>query len=89
MSPWVDFTGSGESVRRNDGKDAILRASDVPRRRAAYAAGADVDGSADLTPQRGPSGLPPTLIQCGSDELFLSEGRELATRMEAAGRPSS
>jgi len=87
MSPWVDLTRSGESVRTNDGKDAILRAGDVARKASDYAAGADVADprisplNADL------SGLPRTLIQCGSEELFLSEGSELASRMETAGTP--
>ena len=87
MSPWVDLTTSGESVRANDGKDAILRAKAIPRHAAAYAGGLDLADprispiNADL------SGLPPALIQCGSDELFVSEDKELASRLEAAGAP--
>ena len=85
MSPWVDLTLSGESIHLNDGKDAILRAKDLPQHTEAYAGHLDLADprvsplNADL------AGLPPALIQCGSDELFLSEGRELATRLEAAG----
>ena len=88
MSPWVDLTRSGESVRANDGKDAILRAKDdLAARRRVRRRSLDVADprisplNADL------SGLPPTLIQCGSDELFVSEGTELASRLEAAGTP--
>ncbi len=85
MSPWVDLTSSGESIRANDGKDAILRANAIPKHARAYAGGlalADPRISplfADL------AGLPPALIQCGGDELFLSEGSVLASRLEAAG----
>lgn len=85
MSPWVDLTRSGASVRANDGKDAILRASDTAKKASAYAAEADLSDprisplNADL------AGLPLTLIQCGSEELFVSEDSELASRMEAAG----
>lgn len=87
MSPWVDLTRSGASVRSNDGKDAILRASDVARKASAYAAGANV-ADPRISPLRADlSGLPPTLIQCGSDELFVSEGSDLASRMDAAGTP--
>jgi epsilon-lactone hydrolase len=85
MSPWVDLTLSGESIHANDGKDAILRAKDLPRHTKAYAG--DIDPAdprvsplnADL------AGLPPALIQCGSDELFLTECNELAARLERAG----
>ncbi|HYH60304.1 MAG TPA: alpha/beta hydrolase [Solirubrobacterales bacterium] len=87
MSPWVDLSQSGESVRVNDGKDAILRASDVARKASSYAAGADFADS-QISPLNAElSGLPPTLIQCGSDELFVSEGSELAARMETAKTP--
>lgn len=85
MSPWVDLTLSGESVGANDGKDAILRAKHLPPLAAAYAAGLELSDprisplNADLT------GLPPALIQCGADELFLSEDAELASRLDAAG----
>ena len=85
MSPWVDLTASGDSIQTNEGKDAVLRAKDLSRHAAAYAGGFDVADprlspiNADL------AGLPPTLIQCGSDELFLSEGTEFSARLEAAG----
>ena len=87
MSPWVDLTVSGESIHANDGKDAVLRAKDIPKHAAAYAGGLDV-----ADPRLSPlfadlAGLPPTLIQCGNEELFFSEGTEFASRLEAAGTP--
>lgn len=85
MSPWVDLTLSGETITTNDGKDAILRAADLPRHVAAYARGQD-PGDPRLSPLNADlAGLPPALIQCGSDDLFLSEDTELAGRIEAAG----
>ncbi|MDQ3728219.1 MAG: alpha/beta hydrolase [Actinomycetota bacterium] len=88
MSPWVDLTGSGESMRANAGKDALLRAGDLPPLARAYAGDLALDD-----PRVSPLGaelgrLPPTLIQAGGDELFLSEGTELATRLEEAGTPA-
>lgn len=85
MSPWADLTLSGESVERNDGKDAILRRRQLPPHVRAFAG--DIDPA---DPRVSPlnaelAGLPPTLIQCGADELFLSEDTELASRLEAAG----
>ena len=87
MSPWVDLTSSGESIRANDGKDAILRANDMPRHAKAYAGGLDL-ADPRLSPMYADlAGLPPTLIQCGDEELFLSEASVLASRLEAAGTP--
>lgn len=85
MSPWVDLTLSGASIRANDGRDAILRAKQLRKHTNSYAPGIDRADprispiNADL------AGLPPALVQCGSDELFLSESTELAARLEAAG----
>jgi acetyl esterase/lipase len=85
MSPWVDLTMSGESVRKNDGKDAILRARYLPRHAGAYAGGLDL-----ADPRISPLGadlaaLPPALIQCGSEELFASESVAFSARLESAG----
>ena len=85
MSPWVDLTGSGESVRANDGKDATLRAPYLPPLARAYAAGLDL-GDPRLSPLGADlSALPPCLIQAGGDELFLSECTQLATNLQAVG----
>lgn len=88
MSPWVDLTGSGESVRFNDGKDAILRAAYLPAHAQAYAGGLDLADPRISPLYADLSGLPSALIQCGSEELFLSEGTALAARMEEAGSPA-
>jgi acetyl esterase/lipase len=83
MSPWVDLTLSGESVRANDGKDAILRASDLPKSAKAYTGGLDTADPRVSPVYAELGGLPPALIQCGDEELFLSEGTVLASRLEA------
>ena len=85
MSPWVDLTGAGESMRTNAEKDALLRPRHLPPLARAYAGDLALDD-----PRISPLGaslgqLPPTLIQVGGDELFLSEGTELAGRLETAG----
>jgi epsilon-lactone hydrolase len=85
MSPWVDLTLSGDSIAANDGKDALLRRKHLRPHVDAFTGSLDPADprisplNADL------SGLPPTLIQCGSDELFLSENIELASRLEKSG----
>ena len=87
MSPWVDLTCSGESITANDGADANLRARDVVRHAQVYAG--DVGrGDPHVSPLNADlSNLPPSLIQCGADELFLSENTELAARLDAAETP--
>jgi acetyl esterase/lipase len=87
MSPWVDLTASGESIRENDGKDAILRAKDIPKNTAAYAGELDVADPRVSPLHADLAGLPPTLIQCGDEELFFSEGTVLSSRLKAAGTP--
>jgi epsilon-lactone hydrolase len=87
VSPWVDLTLSGESITANDGLDANLRAKDLPRHVQGYAAGMD-PGDPRISPLNADlSGLPRALIQCGGDELFLSEDTGLASRLRSAGSP--
>ena len=89
MSPWVDLTSSGESISANDGKDAILRANDLPRHAKAYAGGLDL-ADPRLSPMYADlAGLPPTLIQCGDEELFLSEASRARLAAGGGGKPPS
>lgn len=85
ISPWVDLTASGASVRSLDGVDAVLR-RDFLKASAERYAGELTTGDPRVSPLFGDlAGLPPTLIQTGAEELFLSENRELAAGLEAAG----
>ena len=87
MSPWVDLTASGESILANDGKDAILRANALPKHAKAYAGGLDLADPRISPLYADLADLPPTLIQCGAEELFFSESTVLASRTEVAGTP--
>ncbi|MEJ7875069.1 MAG: alpha/beta hydrolase [Solirubrobacterales bacterium] len=85
MSPWVDLAGAGESIGSNAQNEALLRAGDLPPLARAYAGDLNL-GDPRVSPLNAELGqLPPTLIQAGGDELFLSECTELASRLEAAG----
>ena len=84
MSPLVDLLLKGPSLKANQGKDWIT----LERIRAiiaAYMAGHDLCHPwasplyADL------SGLPPLLIQVGSHELLLDDGRRLARKAQDQG----
>ena len=85
ISPWTDLTNEAESYRTHADRDPLVFQEDIDRWRDAYLAGTD-----PRTPLASPlhadlSGLPPLLIQVGSEEVLLDDSRELARRCEAAG----
>lgn len=85
LSPWVDLTFSGESVRTNARREFI-----IPMRMIHQGA-AMVLGNADpREPTISPlfadlRGLPPLFIQVGTEEILLDDARRLAERAESAG----
>ena len=85
ISPWTDLTNEAPSYRTHADRDPLVFQEDIDRWGGAYLAGAD-----PRTPLASPlhadlSGLPPLLIQVGSEEVLLDDSRGLATRCEAAG----
>ncbi|TGY90420.1 alpha/beta hydrolase [Marinicauda algicola] len=85
ISPWTDLTMSGDSAKTLDGIDPMLRAHYLDKGAAIYAGKTD-RAHPDCSPLFGDlSGLPPTLIQVGSDEVLLDDSTRLAQRLEAAG----
>ena len=85
ISPFADMTGSGESVATNDGVDPDLNWASLAPGAKAYAG----DVSAEH-PQVSPvfadyNGLPPTLIQVGSEEILLSDAIRIAEQAAASG----
>lgn len=84
ISPWTDFTLSGESQRSHAARDPLLSAAWLRQATAAFAGGATLPApllESDL------SALPPTLVQVGSEEILLSDSERLAARAQAAGVP--
>ena len=85
ISPWTDLTNEAESYRTHADRDPLVFREDIDRWGAAYLAGAD-----PRTPLASPlyaelSGLPPLLVQVGSEEVLLDDSRKLGARCEAAG----
>jgi acetyl esterase/lipase len=85
LSPWTDLTGSGDSVLLNADKDLIIEPTALKPAAELYLGGADPH-----TPLASPlfanlSGLPPLLIQVGSDEILLSDATSFAERAQGAG----
>jgi epsilon-lactone hydrolase len=85
ISPWIDLTGGGASYGTKAASDPIVTRDGVMEMARAYVGQHDARAPlvsplfADLT------GLPPLLIQVGSEEVLLDDAVALAQRAEAAG----
>ena len=74
LSPWTDLALAGASVKLHADADPMVDVRELTRAAEYYLAGAD-----------DPAGLPPTLIQVGSDEVLRDDAVRMADRMRAAG----
>lgn len=84
LSPEVDLTESGDSFQVNQMVDVVLPGS-LMRSNALYAAGADLSHPY-LSPLFGDlSGLPPTFLQSGTRDLFLSNTVRMHRALRGAG----
>lgn len=84
ISPWTDLAGTGESIKTRAKADPWVTAESL-------ALGIHYVGAYDTRhPLISPlyaelHGLPPLLIQVGSDEIVLSDSTRLAERVKIAG----
>jgi acetyl esterase/lipase len=85
LSPWTDLAMTGDSLQRNSAADPMENPDDIPYLVACYLGDGDPRNPyasplyGDLT------GLPPSLIQVGSDEILRDDSVRMAERMRAAG----
>ena len=85
LSPVTDLALTAPSIRENAKADPFLPASESRRLAEYYLGGAD-PRTPYASPLYGdPTGLPPTLIHVGSDEILRDDGVRMAERMRAAG----
>jgi epsilon-lactone hydrolase len=85
LSPWTDLALTGPSLRLNASADPLVSPDQARRFVDCYLAGAD-PRSPYASPLYGNlEGLPPTLIQVGSDEVLRDDAVRMADRMHAAG----
>ena len=83
ISPWVDLTGSGASYETNRDNDPSLTQELLEFYAKCY-----TQDPADplCSPVRGDlTGLPPSLLFAGGDEILLDDARTLHDRLKAAG----
>lgn len=88
LSPWADLTGSGASVRANDGRCAMFRPENMTEFASIYMGGHPAD-DAEASPLFAQlHGLPPILLQVGAEELLLDDARGVHRAIQAAGGTS-
>jgi acetyl esterase/lipase/acyl-coenzyme A synthetase/AMP-(fatty) acid ligase len=85
LSPWVDLTCAAGALTTLAARDPLLSAAELQRMAASYLRDAD-----PRHPLASPAfaeliGLPPLLIQVGTDEILLDDARTLASAASAAG----
>lgn len=81
LSPWTDLTASGKSHVSRAGVDPVLDAEYLKKMTENYAAGQDYENPL-ISPLFGElTGLPPTYIQVGNNEILLNDSTKLHKRM--------
>ena len=82
ISPVLDLTFSGDSIRRNDGIDALFRACIVDALAPIYLPGGDVRDPY-VSPLCGDvRGRPPSLLLVGSTEILLDDAARFSARAD-------
>ena len=85
ISPWTDLALTGPSLRTNYKADPMMDAAQFPAIAKRYLGEAD-PRDPYVSPLYGEAaGLPPTLIQAGSDEVLLDDAVRMAEAMRTAG----
>ena len=85
ISPNTDPTCSGDSMRTNAWKDAILSPKFAKTLMRLYVNGHDLNDPLLAPLHADLSGLPPILIQAGADEILLDDSVRFSERAKAAG----
>ncbi|WP_049744993.1 alpha/beta hydrolase [Mycolicibacterium goodii] len=85
FSPWTDLSLGGDSMQTNAAADPLLDPDYLLSSARAY-----LGSAAPRDPRASPlfgamEGLPPVLIQVGSDEILLDDSRRFAASTERAG----
>jgi epsilon-lactone hydrolase len=85
ISPWTDLALTGPSLRTNAKADPMMDVRNLPTFAAHYLGGADPRHPYASPLYGDPSGLPPMLIQVGSDEILRDDAVRMADKLRAAG----
>ncbi len=86
FSPWTDMTAAGASYAERADADPLLTHEYVESVRAAYCGSRTDFASPCFSPLYGDlRGLPPTLIQIGSNEILFSDSERLHAALQRQG----
>ncbi len=85
VSPWTDLALTGSSLKLNAAADPMLNVAILPALAKAYLGGADPRNHYASPLYGDASGLPPTLIHVGSDEILRDDAVRMAEKLRAAG----
>lgn len=84
LSPWLDLTGSGESIRTRATQDPLFRPEEMPQAAAHYAPASMLTDPLVSPIYADVHGLPPILVQVGDHEILLSDATRIADSISAA-----
>ena len=84
ISPWTDLAITGSSAQP-PAADPMLHSEDLAEYAARYLAGTDPRDPYASPLYGDPRGLPPTLLQVGSDEILRDDSVRMAQKMREAG----
>ncbi|MEO0881104.1 MAG: alpha/beta hydrolase [Pseudomonadota bacterium] len=84
ISPWVNMACDGWAFSIMEGRDPMITQEGLSEMAATYLNGGDAADPIASPIHADLSGLPPTLIQVGSEEALLSDSTTLAERAGAA-----
>lgn len=85
LSPWTDLALTGPSLKLNAAADPMLKVARLPALARAYLGGTDPRNHYASPLYGDASGLPPTLIHVGSDEILRDDAVRMAEKLRAAG----
>ena len=85
VSPWTDLALTGPSLQLNAAVDPMLDVAILPALANGYLGGADPHNQYASPLYGNASGLPPTLIHVGSDEILRDDAVRMADKLRAAG----
>ncbi|MEO6698337.1 MAG: alpha/beta hydrolase, partial [Paraperlucidibaca sp.] len=87
ISPWVDLTLQGESLQAKADSDPMLSLPWIYAKTPLYLASTPAHDAGASPLFADHTGLPPTLVQVGTEEILLSDAERLKVRADASGWP--
>jgi acetyl esterase/lipase len=85
LSPWLDMTGTGESMRTRAQHDPWFRPTDLGIVTGYYCEPEQLRDPRVSPVYADLSGLPPLYVQVGEDEILLSDSERAAGKIRATG----